>query len=219
MTRKAGSLDRMVAGALVLALVAYCIPGPAFAAAAPAAGASAAAVPAEIRGNVLSSDGLTVIPGVSVKAAHLETSTVYSSTKTGPDGVYSLGSLPAGTYDLAVETPEGLFAADTVVAVQAGHRTLVSLALRPGAVRQDTPPEQPPAEGEEQKPEEEKPEETPAQPEPDQKPAKKKGGFWRSPTGAAIAIVVGAGLVGAAANSAASDDDDDDEPLTQSGNE
>ena len=156
----------------------------------------------------------------------METRQIYTSARTSETGIYRLGDLPAGSYDLAVETPRGLYAADLLVDASAGRRTAVSLALKTGVQQsgqegQQGQPAEPPKGDEkktdEGKKDEGKKEETPAQPEPQQQKKKKKGGgFWRSPGGAAIAIVVGAALVGAAANSAAGNDNNDENPMTQS---
>ena len=223
--KRARSMHRIVAGILSVALAGYQIPSTALAAA--AAPSSTVPAVAEIRGNVFGADGMTALAGVSVKAANMATHKIYTSSATGADGLYSLSDLPPGSYDLAVQTAKGLFAADALVDVRAGKRTSVSLAIRPDAQegqRQDppNPPDpnapEPPKEGEnppEQKPEEGKPGDTPAEPEP-QKPAKSGGSFWRSPAGAAIAIIAGAALIGAAANSAAGDDEEDTPEMTQS---
>lgn len=217
MMRKAGTLDRIVAGVLTVTLTGCFIPAMAGASTVPAA-STPVSTHAEIRGNVFGADGLTTIPGVSVKAANMETRRIYTSESTSADGVYRLRDLPPGSYDLAVQTPQGLFAADALVEAKAGHRTTVSLAIRPTARQEGEPQEGEQKEGE--KPEEPKPAEgapeaeKPAEPQA-QKPPKKSGGFWRSPAGAAIAIVAGAVVVGVAANSAVGDDEEDDEPLTQ----
>ncbi|HZI94180.1 MAG TPA: carboxypeptidase-like regulatory domain-containing protein [Patescibacteria group bacterium] len=208
MTRKLGTLDRSVALLLTLAISGYWVP------------ASRAAIGqpqlAEIRGNVLAADGLTAVAGVSVKAANMQTRQVYTSQPTGQNGMYSLQNLPAGSYDLAVETSHGLYPADTLVDANAGKRLTVSLALKPvakpGENAKDDPPAPPkPEEGtkDEGKKDEGKKEEgkkdqpaSPPEPQPQKKP-KKTGGFWRSPGGAAIVIVAGAAVVGFAANNAA----------------
>jgi hypothetical protein len=220
MTCKTRGGDRIVAALLTVTLAGTWIPSTALASTTLVAPSARAA---EIRGSILGADGLTTIAGVTVKAAHMATHQIYTSNLTGTDGTYKLSDLPAGSYDLAVQTPQGLFAADALVEAKEGRRTTVSLAIR--ADRQDPPPQPPPdapKEGEkppEQKPDEKKPEEGKKEgekpPEPQaEKPPKKGGGFWRSPAGAAIAIVAGAVLVGVAASSAVGDDEADDEPLT-----
>ncbi len=226
--KRARGMHRIVAGIMSVALAGYQIPSTALASAATPSSTLPSA--AEIRGNVFGADGMTALSGVSVKAANMATHTIYTSSATGADGLYHLADLPPGSYDLAVQTAKGLFAADALVEVRAGKRTSVSLAIRPDA--QEQPPAEPPkppdpnapepprkeGEGEkppEQKPEEGKPADKPAEPEP-QKPAKSGGSFWRSPAGAAIAIVAGAALIGVAANSAAGGDDEDTPEMTES---
>jgi len=207
--RKASCFDRLLAAVLTLSLSG--IGG----GLAQASSGGAQASFAEIRGNILAADGLTAISGATVKAANLDTRTIYSSAITTQDGSYKLAGLPAGSYDLAVETPQGLFVADHLVAANAGKSTLVSLALKPESRDVQGPQE---GRGEEKKPEEAKPEgeekkdEPPAEPEPEAEKKKKSGpGFWRSPGGAAISIIIGAALIAAAANSAADDSKDDDQ--------
>jgi hypothetical protein len=210
----------MVAGVLMVAIAGYCVPAGAIAATQPARSA-------EIRGNVLSADGLTGIAGVSVKAAHLETRQIFTSGNTLKDGTYTLAALPPGTYDLAVETPQGLYVADILVDAEPGRSSVVSLALRPAAPGQSDVQSDPNAEqGQEGQKEGEKkaddakekegqPPAQPPEPPAEKKKKKKGGGFWRSPGGAAIGIVGGAVLIGIGANS--STNDDNEPPMTQSG--
>jgi len=223
-TRNAGAFDRMVAGVLMVAIAGYCVPAGAIAATQPARSA-------EIRGNVLSADGLTGVAGVSVKAAHLETRQIFTSGNTLQDGTYTLAALPPGTYDLAVETPQGLYVADILVDAEPGRSSVVSLALRPAAAVQSDPNSDPNAdpnaeqgqEGQDQgekkadegKRKEGEPPAQPPEPQAEKKKKKKGGGFWRSPGGAAIGIVGGAVLIGAGANSATNDENEP--PMTQSG--
>jgi len=210
------SFDRVVAGLLTLAVASYWVPAAALA-------GGAQPVTTEIRGNIVSADGLTGIAGVSVKAANLETREIYTSSATAADGSYTLSDLPAGSYDMAVETANGLLPADAIVETTAGKRTMVSIALK-AAARADDEPQPGEGEGEEGEEEPEADEgqqegttETPEEPEPEQQKKKKKGGgFWRRPAGATILIVAGAGLVGALASSAT--DNNNEPPMTGSGN-
>ena len=213
-TRKPGAFERLMASVLTIAVAGYSIPAGVLAATQPSGAA-------EIRGMILLPDGLTPITGVTVKAANLETKQIYSSEKTDKDGIYKLSSLPAGSYDLAVQTSEGLYASDTLVNAVAGKRQIVSLAIRAGVEAQDEPPKPPDdpnaPEGEkkeepkkeEPKKEEPKKEEPKPEPEPDQTKGKPKGkSFWRSPLGAGIIIVGGAVVVGFAADAIVGDDDE-----------
>jgi hypothetical protein len=167
---------------------------------------------AEIRGVIVGADGLTAVAGVTVKAANLETSQVFESARTGSDGAYDIAALPAGPYELAVETSAGrLYATDTTVQAGAGKRTMVSLSLRPD--NQEGQPEKPkeePPKTDEGKPEQPKPDQ-PAEPAPDTAAKKKGTSFWRSKTGASILIVGGAIVLGFGASALSSDNDDDDD--------
>ena len=210
-TRRAGAFDRLMATALTFAITVCTIPGSVYAG--PVSNGAA-----EISGIILLPDGLTPITGVKVKAANLETRQIYSSEKTAQDGVYTLTSLPAGTYDLAVETPDGLYAGDTIIPAVAGKRQVVSLAIRtaaqPGLQEGQEPPK--PPEGPPPAEPEPKPEEPKAEPEPEQAKGGKRGkSFWRSPLGAGILVVGGAVVVGFAANSIVGDDDDVNEDDNQ----
>ena len=208
-TRKAGAFDRFMASLLTLAIAGYSVPANLFASTVPSDAA-------EISGMILLPDGLTPITGVTVKAANLETKQIYSSEKTSQDGVYRLASLPAGSYDLAVETPDGLYASDTFVDAVAGKRQVVSLAIRSGAQQgiqegqgePAKPAEEPPA-AEGEKKEEPKTDEPATEPQPDQAKGKKKGqSFWRSPLGAGILIVGGAVVIALGVKEWVGDDDE-----------
>jgi len=167
---------------------------------------------AEIGGTVVGADGLTAIAGATVKAAHVASQKVYTSSSTPKNGSYVLSGLPEGWYDVAVETPNGLFVSGSLVRATNGHRTMASIALgaAPIAEEGEETPEEPPAEGE-QPPTEEPPKEEPPPPQ-EQQQKKKGGGFWKSPGGAAILIVGGSLALAAAASSATDNDIDIDTP-------
>ena len=206
-TRRASTFDRLLAAVLTVAMAGYWLPATAFA-------STGQPLPAEIQGTILAADGLTAVPGVSVKAAHMATKKVFASDVTTKDGSYALTGLPAGQYDLAVETKEGLYVADVFVNAQPGTRTVVSLALK--IVADDEEGEEGgqgsgegEAEGQGQGQGDEPPE-----PPAETTSRKKGGGFWywlTTPTGAAVAIGVSAIFVGAAANAWADDDEGDDD--------
>ena len=156
---------------------------------------------AEIGGTVVGADGLTAVAGATVKAAHVESQKVYTSAATTRNGSYVLSGLPEGWYDVAVETPKGLFVASSLIRASAGQRSMASIALGATAPEaQEDPPADPNA----------PPAEPPAPPEQQQK--KKGTSFWKSPGGAAILIVGGSLLLAAAASSATDNDIDIDTP-------
>lgn len=219
-TRRASTLDRLVSAVLTVTLVGYCLPAGAF--------ASTERPPAaEIEGNVLAADGLTAVPGVSVKAAHMATRTIYASATTDEKGHYSLKGLPSGQYDLAVETSEGMYPANVFVNAQPGTRAVVSLALTPADEDEGEEGEEG-EEGDEDSGEGDEQGEGQGQgegqepPEPTAETTQKKkgGGFWawlRTPVGAAVAIGFGALGLGVAANALADDSEgDDDQFMTTS---
>lgn len=83
-----------------------------------------------IRGTVAGLAG-NEIAGVRVYAVHLDTKQVFTSAPSGPRGEYQITGLPFGYYDLAVETPEGLYLANRVINAPAGERVEISLLLGP----------------------------------------------------------------------------------------
>ena len=176
---------------------------------------------AEIGGSVVGADGLTAVAGATVKAAHVESQKVYTSAATTRNGSYVLSGLPEGWYDVAVETPKGLFVASSLIRASAGQRAMASIALgatAPEAQDPNAPAPEPPKE--EPPPPSEPPATPPADPNapaeppapPEQQQKKKGTSFWKSPGGAAILIVGGSLALAAAASSATDNDIDIDTP-------
>lgn len=187
-TRRAGLLTRFTAALLTVPLAGFSSPGLIFSSEAGDAGMAA------FGGTVFGPDALTVLPGATVKAAHLATGQVFSSLPTGANGQYSLSNLPEGAYDLAIESAGGLFAVGTTVEATGGPAMALSFAV--GA--QEAPDSKEPA-ADEKKPEDQ------AEPKSSKKAKKKGGSFWRTSLGATILIVGGgaaaAVLAGAAVGS------------------
>lgn len=219
-SRQAASPARcLTALGLILSMAASLFPTGAFAA--PDGAGGSLLPPAEITGNVVMADGLTAVPGVNVMASNSETRQIYASGVTREDGTYTLKGLPAGSYELRIGMPEGIYATEGAITAASGTRTIVSLSLGPRAQEEDDgeegdegeeteEPAEEPAEGEEPPAEEG---ETP--PEPEEKEKDEGGGFvdfMKSPVGAITAIVISALIIGAIANSAADDEEGDDEP-------
>ncbi len=99
-TRKGGAFDRLVAAVLTVALAGYWVPAMAYA-------REGQPRSAEIGGLVLLPDGLTPVAGVSVKAANVDTERIYSSARTGQDGVYRLSDLPGAPTISPSNPPRG----------------------------------------------------------------------------------------------------------------
>jgi len=92
--------------------------------AAPPAGTSS------ISGRVLGADG--PVAGAVVHAYHLSTETSYDSAPTGGSGQFRIEDLPYGYFDVAVETPGGLYVADLVANVPPAGNTTLVMTLTPG---------------------------------------------------------------------------------------
>jgi hypothetical protein len=133
--------------------------------------------------------------GARVLLYHLATESVYSSSPTGEEGRYELTNLPEGYYDLAVETPGGLYVADRVVHLDSPGEAALGLTARPyaeGTARREFPGADAMPVG------------IAAVHEPN------TGGFWGKPGG--ISVIAGAGLAGLLVLSNSSGDDDDPVP-------
>ncbi|MEW5806362.1 MAG: carboxypeptidase-like regulatory domain-containing protein [Acidobacteriota bacterium] len=83
----------------------------------------------ELRGKVFRSDGKTAIMGATVRAYHIESGKLYNSAPTDESGSYALTHLPYGYYDVAVETPEGLFVSTQVINVAPDSKLSLSFAI------------------------------------------------------------------------------------------
>ncbi|HKQ62048.1 MAG TPA: carboxypeptidase-like regulatory domain-containing protein [Candidatus Polarisedimenticolaceae bacterium] len=98
----------------------------------PAASKDADKAPAgsTIRGKVLSADGTAVV-GARLHAYHLSTEKNYDSPATDAKGEYTLGGLPYGYFDVAVETRDGLFIGKQVVNVAPASDSVLTITLTP----------------------------------------------------------------------------------------
>lgn len=158
------------------------------------AGPQAAAASAEdagaIRGVIFKPDETSRLAGVVVTAINVKTGRRYGSNHTGDNGAYEIAALPAGTYDLAIESGEHLYVTDALIDLAEGQRLYLSFSLQPkGAGSPSSEPGKasitftdPGAV-------------TPVA-EPAGKPKKKKG-FWKSAGGIAVITILVAGVVGA----------------------
>jgi hypothetical protein len=143
----------------------------------------------KIVGKVLDAKGERV-RDARVLAYHLSSERLFSSQPSGGKGEYEITGLPYGYFDLAVETPDGLFVSNRVVNVApAGTSALIFTVV----------PYQPATAGSPRR-----------HPGSDREPSgiaetrdKAKGrDFWRSPKGVAVlAGIGGAGLLAIASGS------------------
>jgi len=82
----------------------------------------------EFVGKIQSADGKAV-EGARVLVYHLSTEALFTSEPTGRGGDFKLSELPYGYFDVAVETPEGIYVADQVVNLPPSGKATASLSL------------------------------------------------------------------------------------------
>jgi hypothetical protein len=147
---------------------------------------------ASIVGKVIAADGKSAAQQVRVLAHHLSSERTFISEPTNRKGEFQVKGLPFGYYDLAVETPEGLFVANRVLNVAPASKSEAIFTLKPylgAAVREARkyPGQDQVSRGEARFTE------------------KLHGrAFWRSPRG--VAVLAGAGSVALLAVTSGSDD-------------
>jgi hypothetical protein len=83
-----------------------------------------------LSGRILDATGQPV-SGARVLAYHLSSEEVFDSGATDPKGAYDITGLPYGYFDVAVETPQGLYVADQVVNVAPSGKVTLTLNLYP----------------------------------------------------------------------------------------
>jgi len=84
-----------------------------------------------IHGVIYRSDEVTRLPGAMVTAINVKTGRRYSSVYTGANGAYEIAGLPAGTYDIAIDTPDDhLYVTDGLIDLHENQRLMLSLSLK-----------------------------------------------------------------------------------------
>ena len=84
-----------------------------------------------IRGLLYDVDGSTRLPAARVIAVNVATSEYYESNLTGSNGSYEIKGMPAGTYDIVVESGGKIFVVNNLVTLERGQRVTVSLSVEP----------------------------------------------------------------------------------------
>lgn len=100
----------------------------------------AAAEQAIFSGRVLNPDGITPRGGVVVSLLNVESRELFSSPPTGDEGAFRIETAPAGSYQLAAETPEGAFVASEALELQAGANKPLAFKLAPGTANPSLAP-------------------------------------------------------------------------------
>jgi len=96
-----------------------------------------------IIGKVTEGDPKVPVVNASVVAYHLSTAQIYRSTVTLSSGKFEITGLPHGYYDLAIETPDGLFVANQVLNVPPDGKAVANLQLVPSTLAEQGPREFP----------------------------------------------------------------------------
>lgn len=84
-----------------------------------------------ISGKVISLVDKSDIVGATVLAYQISTEQVIRSSPTDSGGKFSIRDLAAGYYDLAIETPDGLFVADQIVNVPPAGKATINVGVVP----------------------------------------------------------------------------------------
>jgi hypothetical protein len=85
---------------------------------------------ASIRGVLFHSDETSRVKGATVTAINTRTGRRYVSNFTGENGAYEVKDLPAGTYDIAIESSERLYVTDSLIDLAEKQRLYLSFSLQ-----------------------------------------------------------------------------------------
>ena len=162
-----------------------------------AADDAAPAGTSRIEGKITSGAKKTPVGGATVLVYHLATAKIFRSAPTGQNGRFEVTGLIHGYYDVAVETPDGLFVGNQVVNAPPDGRAISNFHLVPAGPGQSKPRDFPGAE---------KP--------PTGLATYSQESFWKKPKG--IALWVGGGVAVIALAVSLADDDDDPPPSPSS---
>jgi len=148
-----------------------------------------------IRGVIYREDDTTRIPGATVTAINVKTGRRYTSNFTGENGAYEVTGLPAGTYDVAIDTGDKIYVTDNLVELAENQRLYLSYSVSGGTpTAADTPIFKGGA----------KLTFTDPNAVPTSAPGGKKS-FWKSPGGIAIISVLVVGVTAAGVSAQQSD--------------
>ncbi len=137
-----------------------------------AAPVALAAGDAAIAGRIASlSEGAPLV-GATVHVADASTGVIRSSSPSTTEGAFEVRGLPASSYVLAVESEGGLYVVSSPVALAAGEKRSVQLAVGPKNAAETTEPE-------------------------GKKKKKPIGAYWDNPLTASLIVVGAAFVVGA----------------------
>jgi hypothetical protein len=90
---------------------------------------AAATGTSRITGSAKPAAGLPSVEGSTVLAYHLATEKLYTSAPIDGNGKFDLTGLPYGYYDVAVDTPQGLYASNQVLNVAPDAKFVANFTL------------------------------------------------------------------------------------------
>ena len=82
-----------------------------------------------IRGVIYRGDDTTRVMGATVTAINVNTGRRYTSNFTGENGAYEVIGLPAGTYDIAIDSGETIYVPDSLVELAESQRLYLSYSV------------------------------------------------------------------------------------------
>jgi carboxypeptidase family protein len=138
-----------------------------------------------LSGRIFQPDGTTPFQGAIVRVVKQDSGEAFNSTPTDATGHYEFRDLPAGTYNVEVEVPDGIYQLNRSVRIGQNDTASISFTVKP----QPAPPPPPPP------PAAAAPESgAPAPASPDKDKRRKKGILWASiGGGAALLAIVASG--------------------------
>ena len=90
-----------------------------------------------IMGKITSGEKKAPAAGVTVVGYHLATEEVFRSAPTLEDGRFVITDIPHGYYDIAVQTPDGLYAGQQVINATPGGEAVANFQLAPPVPGED----------------------------------------------------------------------------------
>ena len=94
---------------------------------------------AALDGTILSAASQAPLAGVKLHVGNPATGSIYTSGPTTADGAFTVANLPAGVFELAIETDGGLFVVETPVRLEQGEVRTVHLTVMQRSSRTATP--------------------------------------------------------------------------------
>ena len=92
-----------------------------------------------IKGKITTGPKKTPVPGATVLVYHLATATIHRSAPTDEKGHYEVSGLEHGYYDLAVESPDGLYVGNQVVNLPPGGKVVSNFNLQVSETAESSP--------------------------------------------------------------------------------